>query len=239
MNSEDRGECAANDRDFDMNLTERTKQRRLRERGSREWPAITKILDAGFVAHVGFCIDQQPIVIPTMYGRDGHALYLHGSVASHMLRELATGIQACVTVTLIDGLVLSRSAFDHSMNYRSVIAFGTARKIVDPAPKLKALRVMAEHMMAGRWVDVRGPSAKELNATTVLEFAIDEASSKQRTGPPQDAESDVARAVWAGVLPLEMKPCPPIPDEGLVPGVEVPPYVLNHAARLRRGSGSP
>jgi nitroimidazol reductase NimA-like FMN-containing flavoprotein (pyridoxamine 5'-phosphate oxidase superfamily) len=235
MNNEDREECAANDRDSDMKLTGRTKQRRLRERGSREWPAITKILDAGFVAHVGFCIDQQPIVIPTMYGRDGDSLYLHGSVASHMLRELATGIRACVTVSLIDGLVLSRSAFDHSMNYRSVIAFGTARKIVDPSLKLKALQIMADHMMAGRWAEVRGPSDKELNATTVLELTIEEASSKERTGPPQDAESDAAGAVWAGVLPLEMKPCSPIPDGGLVPGVEVPSYVLNYAARLSRG----
>jgi uncharacterized protein len=227
-------ESVPNDRDAELHLTERTKQRRLRERGSREWSAITKILDAGFVAHVGFCIDQQPLVIPTMYGRDGYSLYLHGSAASHMLRELAAGIQACVTVSLIDGLVLSRSAFDHSMNYRSVIAFGTARKIVDPTLKLKALQVMADHMMAGRWAEVRGPTDKELNATMVLEFTIDEASSKERTGPPQDAQSDAARAVWAGVLPLKLKPCLPIPDEGLVPGVEVPSYVLNYATRLSR-----
>jgi nitroimidazol reductase NimA-like FMN-containing flavoprotein (pyridoxamine 5'-phosphate oxidase superfamily) len=222
-----------------MSLSDRTRQRRLRDRGSRDWTRITDILDAGFIAHVAYCIDRQPIVIPTMYGRDGHSLYLHGSVASQMLRELTTGIQACVTVTLVDGLVLSRSAFDYSMNYRSVVAFGMARKVEDPVIKLKVLRVMAEHVMAGRWAEVRGPSAKELNATTVLNFAIDEASSKQRSGPPQDDEGDAAQAVWAGVLPLELSPRSPIPDDGLVPGVEVPPYVLNHAARLRRGSGSP
>jgi uncharacterized protein len=222
-----------------LNFSDRTKQSRLRDRGSRDWTRIAEILDAGFIAHVAFCVDHQPIVIPTMYGRDSQSLYLHGSVASHMLRELAAGIQACVTVTLVDGLVLSRSAFDHSMNYRSVVAFGMARKVEDPVLKLKALRVMAEHVMAGRWSEVRGPSAKELNATTVLEFAIDEASAKQRAGPPQDQDGDAAQAVWAGVLPLELSPRPPIPDEGLVPGVEVPSYVLNHAARLRRGSGSP
>ena len=222
-----------------MNFTGRTKPHRLRERGSREWTSIADILDAGFVAHVAFCIDRQPFVIPTMYGRNDHTLYLHGSVASRMLRELATGVQACVTVTLVDGLILSRSAFDHSMNYRSVVAFGTARKIEDPGLKLEALYIMAEHLMAGRWADVRAPSAKELNATTVLEFAIDEASSKQRTGLPQDNESDAAQPVWAGVLPLELSPRPPVPDEGLVAGVEVPRYVLDYATRLRRGSGLP
>jgi nitroimidazol reductase NimA-like FMN-containing flavoprotein (pyridoxamine 5'-phosphate oxidase superfamily) len=221
-----------------MNFTDRTKQHRLRERGSRDWGRIADILDAGFLAHAGFNIDHQPFVIPTMYGRDGQRLYLHGSVASQMLRALATGIQACVTVTLVDGLVLSRSAFDHSMNYRSVVAFGTARKVVDPVIKLKALQILAEHLMAGRWAEVRGPSAKELNATTVLEFAIDEASSKQRTGPPQDEASDAAQAVWAGVLPLELCPRTPVPDDGLMPGVGIPPYVLNYAARLRRESGS-
>jgi hypothetical protein len=219
-----------------MDFTDRTKQHRLRDRGSRDWGRIADILDAGFVAHVAFNIDHQPFVIPTMYGRDGQSLYLHGSVASQMLHALATGIPACVTVTLVDGLVLSRSAFDHSINYRSVVAFGTARKVLDPAIKLKALQIMAEHLMAGRWAEVRGPSVKELNATTVLEFAIDEASSKQRSGPPQDDPNDAARTVWAGVLPLELSPQAPVPDDGLKSGVEIPPYVLNYAARLRRQS---
>jgi nitroimidazol reductase NimA-like FMN-containing flavoprotein (pyridoxamine 5'-phosphate oxidase superfamily) len=167
-----------------MNLTDRTELHRIRDRGSHDWTTIAQILDAGFVAHVAFCIGGQPFVIPTMYGRDERILYLHGSVASRMVRELGTGNQACVTVTLVDGLVLSRSAFDHSMNYRSVVAFGRARRVSDPALKLRSLQIMAEHLIAGRWADVRRPNTKELNATTVLEFAIEEASSKIRSGPP-------------------------------------------------------
>jgi nitroimidazol reductase NimA-like FMN-containing flavoprotein (pyridoxamine 5'-phosphate oxidase superfamily) len=160
-----------------VNLTKRTELRRVRERGSHDWNVINQILDVGFLAHVGFCVDQQPFVVPTIYGRDGKMLYLHGSVASRMLKELEA-IPACVTVTLVDGLVLSRSAFDHSMNYRSVVAFGSARKIHDPAQKTKSLRVISEHLIAGRWLDARGPSQKELNATTVLEFSIDVCAQK-------------------------------------------------------------
>jgi nitroimidazol reductase NimA-like FMN-containing flavoprotein (pyridoxamine 5'-phosphate oxidase superfamily) len=165
-----------------MNLTKRAELRRIPDRGSHDWETINQVLDAGFLAHVGFCVDGQPFVIPTLYGRDGERLYLHGSAVSRMLRELETGIPACVTVTLVDGLVLSRPAFDHSMNYRSVVAFGTARKVVDPEEKIKSLRVISEHLIAGRWADVRGPSQKELRATMVLEFAIEEASSKVRKG---------------------------------------------------------
>src|SRR5260370_4496409 len=168
-----------------MNLTNRTKLRRIPDRGSHDRETIDSILDAGFLAHVGFCLDGQPFVIPTLYGRDGERL-LHGSAASRMLRELETGVAACVTVTLVDGLVLSRSAFDHSMNYRCVVAFGTSRKIADPEQKVKSLSVISEHLIAGRLSDVRGPSDKELKATTVLEFSIEEASSKVRSGPPLD-----------------------------------------------------
>jgi nitroimidazol reductase NimA-like FMN-containing flavoprotein (pyridoxamine 5'-phosphate oxidase superfamily) len=189
-------------------------------------------LDAGFLASVGFCVDGQPFVIPTLYGRDGGRLYLHGSAASRMLRELEAGVPACVTVTLVDGLVLSRSAFDHSMNYRSVVAFGTARKVMDPEQKIKSLRVISEHLIAGRWAEVRGPSDQELKATTVLEYSIEEASSKVRSGPPLDDESDYGWKVWAGVLPLEMKSRLPIPDEGLVKGVTVPEYVQRYDDRL-------
>jgi nitroimidazol reductase NimA-like FMN-containing flavoprotein (pyridoxamine 5'-phosphate oxidase superfamily) len=188
-----------------MSLTKRTELRRIPDRGSRDRGTIHEILDAGFLAHIGFCVDGQPFVIPTLYGRDGRTLYLHGSAASRMLRELETGIPTCVTVTLMDGLVLSRSAFDHSMNYRSVVAFGTARKVVDPEQKIKSLRIISEHLIAGRWQDVRGPTEKELKATTVLEFSIEEASSKVRSGPPLDDESDYGLPVWAGVLPLEIK----------------------------------
>jgi uncharacterized protein len=215
-----------------MNLTRRTELRRLPDRGSRDWDTIYQILDAGFLAHVGFCVNRQPFVIPTLYGREGEKLYLHGSAASRMLRELEAAISACVTVTLVDGLVLARSAFDHSMNYRSVVAFGTARKIEDKVQKIKSLRVISEHLIVGRWAEVRGPSDKELRATTVLEFYIEEASSKVRSGPPLDDENDLASPVWAGVLPLEIKSQSPIPDDKLVEGVVVPRYVQNYDARL-------
>jgi nitroimidazol reductase NimA-like FMN-containing flavoprotein (pyridoxamine 5'-phosphate oxidase superfamily) len=221
-----------------MNLTKRTELRRIRERGSHDWDVINRILDAGFLAHVGFCVDRQPFVIPTLYGRDGETLYLHGSVASRMLKELEA-IPACVTVTLVDGLVLSRSAFDHSMNYRSVVAFGSARKIHDPVQKTKSLRVISEHLIAGRWEDVRGPSQKELNATTVLEFIIEEASSKIRSGPPLDDEGDYGLPVWAGILPLETRSGAPVPDDRLVEGVCVPDYVLRYDTRLNGKPGSP
>jgi nitroimidazol reductase NimA-like FMN-containing flavoprotein (pyridoxamine 5'-phosphate oxidase superfamily) len=215
-----------------MSLAKRTELRRIPDRGSHDWETINQILDAGFLAHVGFCVNGQPFVIPTLYGRDGERLYLHGSAASRMLRELETGIPTCVTVTLVDGLVLSRSAFDHSMNYRSVVAFGTARKIVDPEQKIESLRLISEHLIAGRWQEVRGPSEQELKATTVLEFSIEEASSKVRSGPPLDDESDYGLRVWAGVLPLEIKSRPPIPDDKLIEGVTLPDYVRRYDARI-------
>jgi hypothetical protein len=216
-----------------MNLTKRTELGRFPARGSHDWETIKQILDTGFLAHVGFCVSGQPFVIPTPYGRDRERLYLHGSAASRMLEELETGILACVSVTLVDGLVLARSAFDHSMNYRSVVAFGTARKVAEPEYKLKALRIISEHLIAGRWEDVREPSQKESKATTVLEFSIEEASSKVRSGPPLDDESDYGLPVWAGVLPLEIKSRPPVPDDRLVEGVTVPDYVRRFDARLK------
>ncbi len=215
-----------------MNLTRRSELRRIPVRGSHDWDTIGRILDAGFLAHVGFCVEGQPFVIPTLYGREGDKLYLHGSAASRMLRQLETGIPACVTVTLVDGLVLSRSAFDHSMNYRSVVAFGMAKKIVDPVEKIMSLRVISEHLIPGRWAEVRGPSESELKATSVLEFLIDEASAKVRSGPPLDNEKDYGSPVWAGVLPLEMRSGAPIPDNNLIGGVAVPDYVLRYDARL-------
>src|SRR5215471_13230602 len=186
-----------------MRVTRRSQLRRLPKRGSHEREIIHAILDAGFLAHVGFQANGQPFVIPTLYGREGDKLYLHGSAASRMLGELETGVPACVNVTLVDGLVLARSAFHHSMNYRSVVAFGIARKIDDAARKTHALRVISENVIAGRWNDVRGPSEKELKATSVLEFEIEEASAKIRTGPPKDDEEDYSLPIWAGVLPLK------------------------------------
>jgi uncharacterized protein len=208
-----------------MDQTNRTKLRRLPNRGSHELAAIHAILDSGFLAHVGFQVNNQPFVIPTLSGRDEDKLYLHGSAASRMLGELEKGVAACVTVTLVDGLVLARSAFHHSMNYRSVVAFGTARKIVDQAQKSSALRALAEHLMSGRWDDVRTPTDKELNATSVLEFQIDEASAKVRQGPPLDDEEDYNLPVWAGVVPLRLQSGPPIPDSRLAPETTFPSYL--------------
>jgi len=151
-----------------MTLTKRAELRRIPDRGSRERETINQILDAGFLAHVGFCVAGQPFVIPTLYGRDEEKLYLHGSAASRMLRELETGIPACVTVTLVDGLVLARSAFDHSMNYRSVVAFGIARKIADAEQRIRSLRVISEHLIAGRWQEIREPNEKELKRQRFL-----------------------------------------------------------------------
>ena len=220
-----------------MNPPKRTELRRIPDRGSHDRETINHILDAGFLASVGFCVDGQPYVIPTLYGRDGEKLYLHGSAASRMLRQLETGVAACVAVTLVDGLVLSRSAFDHSMNYRSVVAFGSARKVFDPQLKIKFLQIISEHLIAGRWAEVRGPSDQELKATTVLEFSIEEASAKVRKGPPLDDENDLGLPVWAGVLPLETRSGPPVPDDKLVEGVTLPEYVRRYNARLsRRGN---
>lgn len=218
-----------------MNHTDRSQVRRLPERGSHELEVIHAILDEGFLAHVGFQVSGQPFVIPTLYGRDGDRLFLHGSAASRMMRELETGVPACVTVTHVDGLVLARSAFHHSMNYRSVVAFGTARKLQDEA-KESALKVISEHLILGRWNDVRPPNPQELKATTVLEFAIEEASAKVRQGNPGDDDEDYAMNVWAGVLPLQVTPLSPIPDDRIHPEAKVPEYVRNYD-RKRRDHG--
>jgi nitroimidazol reductase NimA-like FMN-containing flavoprotein (pyridoxamine 5'-phosphate oxidase superfamily) len=180
----------------------RTAFRRFPARGSHDPETIRQILDAAYVAHVGFAVDGQPFVVPTLFGREGDTLYLHGSAASRMLRHLETGVPACVTVTLLDGLVLAKSAFHHSANYRSVMAFGTARKIEERERKLEALRTISEHVIAGRWDEVRRPNPKELKVTSVLEFSIEEASAKVRTGPPIDDEADRDLPVWSGVLSL-------------------------------------
>lgn len=208
-----------------MNRTNRTELRRLPLRGSHEPAAIYDILDAGFLAHIGFQVNNQPFVIPTLYGREGEKLYLHGSAASRMMGELGKGTPICVTVTLVDGLVLARSAFHHSMNYRSVVAFGTARKVIDPAQKSSALRIISEHVIRDRWNDVRTPNDKELKATSVLEFHIEEASAKVRQGPPLDDEEDHGLRVWAGVVPVRLQPGTPVPDSRLAPEIAPPGYL--------------
>ena len=197
-------------------------------RGSHDRQIVDAILDAAFVAHVGFVVDGQPFVIPTLFGRAGDKLYLHGSAASRMLRTLEAGVPVCLTVTLVDGLVLARSAFHHSMNYRSAVIFGTARKIDDPEQKNEALRVISEHLIAGRWEQVRPPSSQELKATAVLEVMIEEASAKTRTGGPVDDEEDYALPVWAGVLPLKLMAGEPEPDARLAEGIELPANIARH-----------
>ena len=211
-----------------MNLTERTKLKRIPARGSHELETIYNILDAAFMAHVGFCVNGQPFVIPTNFGREGETLFIHGSAASRMLRELSTGVPACVTVTHVDGLVLARSAFHHSMNYRSVLAFGTARKLEDPERKVHALKIISDHLIRGRWDEVREPNEKEMKQTSVLEFAIEEASAKIRTGGPVDDEEDYSLPVWAGVLPLSLRAAEPKADERLASGTQVPDYVSRY-----------
>jgi uncharacterized protein len=213
----------------DFTPTERTQVKRLPKRGKYERETVFAILDEGFVCHVGFAVDGQPYVIPTNYGRSGDTLYLHGSAASRMLRTLSEGVPVSVTVTHVDGLVLARSAFHHSVNYRSVVILGTARLVTDRAEKMEALRVFTEHVMKGRWDDVRQPTEQELKATTVLALPLEEVSAKVRTGGPIDDEEDYALPVWAGVLPLETSIKEPVPDPQRKRDQPVPPYLKNYS----------
>jgi nitroimidazol reductase NimA-like FMN-containing flavoprotein (pyridoxamine 5'-phosphate oxidase superfamily) len=208
--------------------------RRLPERGRYDRGAIHAVLDEGFVCHVGFVDDGQPYVIPTAFARIGDELVIHGSAASRMLRRLAEGHPACVTVTLLDGLVLARSTFHHSLNYRSVVVLASAREIAEPAAKRSALDAIVEHIVPGRAPHVRGASANELKATRVFAFSLDEASAKLRTGPPKDDEEDYALTVWAGELPLRLAPLAPVPDPRLAEGTEVPEHVSGWRREGRR-----
>jgi nitroimidazol reductase NimA-like FMN-containing flavoprotein (pyridoxamine 5'-phosphate oxidase superfamily) len=208
--------------------TERTTVKRLPKRGQYDRETINAILDEGFICHVGFLLDEQPYVIPTGYARMGDDLYIHGSSASRMLRNLSEGINVCVTVTLIDGLVLARSAFHHSMNYRSVVILGNAALVTDNDEKNKVLEAFTEQIVPRRWPDVRWPTDLELKATTVLKLPIDEASAKIRTGGPIDDEEDYAMDVWAGVLPLNLAAGEPIADDRLDNAAVVPDYVRNY-----------
>lgn len=191
--------------------TSRNQVKRIPKRGHYDRATIYAILDDACVGHVGFAMDGQPFVIPTIYGRDGDTIYLHGATTSRMLVALEQGVPVCVTVTHIDGLVLARSAFHHSMNYRSAVLFGTAR-LVAGDEKLKALEVISEQILPGRWDEVRGPNAKELKATAVLAMEIDQASAKVRTGPPGDDKEDYDLPIWAGVLPIKQVYGDPVDD---------------------------
>lgn len=208
--------------------TDRTKLKRLPKRGHFEHGTVYEILDEGFICHVGFVVDGRPFVIPTGYARLDDKLYIHGSQASRMLRTLAEGLDACVTVTIVDGLVLARSAFHHSMNYRSVVVFGRLSVVEDRAEKLEALVAFSEHVVRGRWDDVRAPNEQELRATTVLFLSLVEASAKIRTGPPLDDEEDYSLPVWAGVIPLRLAAEEPIKDPRLPEGIEVPKYAREY-----------
>jgi nitroimidazol reductase NimA-like FMN-containing flavoprotein (pyridoxamine 5'-phosphate oxidase superfamily) len=213
--------------------TGRTTIKRLPKRAAYDRETVYAILDEGFVCHVGFAVDGTPYVIPTGYGRDGDQLYIHGSAASRMLRTLEQGIQVCVTVTLLDGLVLARSAFHHSMNYRSVVVFGVASVVREDEEKLKALVAFSEQVIPGRWDEVRQPDENELKATLVLKLPLSEASAKVRTGPPIDDEPDYALPVWAGELPLHLEAGAPVADPRLPEGIDPPDYALRY--RRRRG----
>jgi uncharacterized protein len=208
--------------------TKRTTLKRLPKRGVFDRDLVYRILDEGFICHVGFVAEGRPVVIPTGYARMEDTLYIHGSQASRMLRNLEKGIDVCLTVTLVDGLVLARSAFHHSMNYRSVVVFGRAQLLDQTDEKLAALRALSEHFIPGRWDEVRPPSDAEMQMTTVLCLPLDEVSAKVRTGPPIDDEEDYDLAVWAGVIPLKLLADQPIADPRLPPEIALPAYATEY-----------
>ncbi|HTU34576.1 MAG TPA: pyridoxamine 5'-phosphate oxidase family protein [Candidatus Acidoferrum sp.] len=209
--------------------TPRTRVKRLADRGKYDRETVFAILDEGLVCHVGFAVDGQPYVIPTLFARVGDLLYLHGSAASRMLRTLSGGLQICVTVTLVDGLVLARAAFHHSMNYRSVVVLGRATLIESREEKLKALEAFTEKIVRGRWADVRQPNESEMKQTTVLSLPLEEVSAKVRTGGPKDDKEDYDLPIWAGVLPLPVVPAAPIPDPQLRVSLDPPAYLLKYS----------
>jgi uncharacterized protein len=204
---------------------DRVRLRRKRERGSHERSVIDSILDEALIAHLGIVEeDGQPFVIPTLHARCGDVVYVHGSSASRTLRALASGARVCLTVSLLDGLVLARSAMHHSANYRSVMLIGRASRVDEPEQKLAAFKAIVEHIVPGRWQDVRAPTAKEMKATAVLAIPIEQASAKVRTGPPLDDEEDYALSAWAGVVPLLSTAGAPEPDPRLGAGISPPAY---------------
>jgi nitroimidazol reductase NimA-like FMN-containing flavoprotein (pyridoxamine 5'-phosphate oxidase superfamily) len=213
--------------------TERTTVRRLPARGAYDKETVHRILDQGLICHLGFVVDGQPFVIPTIYVRVGETIYVHGSPASRMLRALEQGVSACVTVTHVDGLVLARSAFHHSMNYRSVVIFGTAIVVDDPEKKQEVLHALTDHLIRGRWQEIRQPSPQELKRTLMLAIDIREASAKIRVGPPLDDEEDYQLPVWAGVLPLAVTAGEPVPDPRLGAEVPVPVYAARYEGPRR------
>jgi hypothetical protein len=214
--------------------TPRTQLHRIPERGAFDKKTLYPILDEGFVAHVAFVDNGQPFVLPLAYGRAGDKLYLHGSAASRHLRVLAAGAPACVTVTLLDGLVLARSLFNHSMNYRCAVVLGQAKPVTDPASKVQALKVISDHMLDGRWEEARAPSQSEMMQTLVVELLLAECSAKVRTGPPEDEDEDYALPVWAGVVPSRMIFEAPMPDPKLNAGIPLPKSLAQLRGSVKR-----
>jgi hypothetical protein len=215
--------------------SERTRLRRRRERGSYDRAAIDAILDEALIAHLGIVEpDGQPLVLPMLHARRGDVVYLHGSVAGRTMRALGAGTPACLTVSLLDGLVLARSAMHHSANYRSVILIGRAKSVESPARKREAFEAIVEHIVPGRWPDVRPPSDNEMKATAIVALPIEEASAKIRTGPPVDDEADYTLDAWAGVIPFATHVGTPRPDERLGAGVALPDYARDYSRRPRR-----
>ena len=220
-------EKGMNNSNNEMNTfkTERTRVRRISDRGHYDQDTIYPIIDEAMICHVGFIQNNNPVVIPTIHARLGNTLYIHGAGASRMLKVITNQNNICVTISLIDGIVLARSAFHHSMNYRSVVIFGSGRKIDDPEEKLNALKAVSEHLIPERWDDVRQPNQKELDATTVIAISLEEASAKVRTGPPSDDEDDYKLSVWAGVLPITLIKEELIPDPVLPDKIDIPNYL--------------
>jgi uncharacterized protein len=215
----------------DYPITNKTQVKRLPKRGVYDKKQVHAILDEGFLCHVGFVVDGQPYVIPTSYVRAGDEIFIHGSAASRMLRKLDQGVEVCLTVTLVDGFVLARSVFHHSMNYRSVMILGTARLVTDREEKLRALQGFTNHIVPGRWDEARQPTDQELKSTSVLALKLEEISAKVRTGPALDEEEDYALPVWAGVVPLRLQNGKPIPDERLAAGAA--PFDERRLTRFR------
>jgi hypothetical protein len=216
--------------------TGRTRARRLPERAAYDRATVHAILDEGFICHVGFVAGGQPYVIPTGYARVGETVYLHGSTGSRL--GLRPGMDVCVTVTLLDGLVLARSAFHHSMNFRSVMALGRTRSVRDPEEKETALRALVEHIVPGRSDEIRGADRRELAATAVLALPLEEVSAKVRSGPPKDDDPDYDLPIWAGVLPVSLTRGDPVADPVLDPSIPTPAHVTNWARPARPGPGS-
>ncbi len=211
-----------------VGTTPRTKIRQVARNAVHDRESVNAILDEGLVCHVGFVEDGQPYVLPMSYARDGNKLYVHGSASSRLLKALAGGTPCCITVTLIDGIVLARSLLHHSMNYRSVVIIARGRALTKGEEKNRALERITEHVVPGRWNDARQPTDRELDATSVIEFPIEECSAKMRTGPPNDDERDYQLPHWAGVIPLALMAGEPVPDERLKPGTPRPSYVSDY-----------